>query len=213
MSFDCPLCLANRTTLKATVQGRDYFSCGVCSLVFMDPAQRLDAEAERQHYNTHENDPADPRYRAFLQPLATAVLDNIKAGDCGLDYGSGPGPALSVMFGEQGFSVNNYDPFFAPDTALLEQHYDFITCTETVEHFHSPATEFACLDSLLRPGGWLGIMTQWYTADTELADWHYLRDPTHVCFYHVDTLQWLAAHLGWQLLLAEDNVALLQKPA
>lgn len=105
-----------------------------------------------------------------------------------------------------------YDPFFAPDPAPLREHYDFITCTETVEHFFKPADEFARFDQLLRPGGWLGIMTQMRDETYRFETWHYVLDPTHVCFYHKRTLHWIAQKHGWQLEIPAKNIALFHKP-
>jgi hypothetical protein len=42
------------------------------------------------------------------------------------------------MLAEAGHAMALYDPFFRPDPAALERDYDFITCTETAEHFHHP---------------------------------------------------------------------------
>jgi taurine dioxygenase len=56
-----------------------------------------------------------------------------------------PGPALAAMLREAGHEVALYDPFFAPDPAPLAAIYDFVTCTETAEHFHDPRAEFARL--------------------------------------------------------------------
>ena len=64
------------------------------------------------------------------------------------------------MLEEQGYRMSLYDPFFAPSPDALERRYDFITCTETVEHFYQPGKEFRRLDRLLRSGGWLGVMTE-----------------------------------------------------
>ncbi|MEX2353228.1 MAG: class I SAM-dependent methyltransferase, partial [Gammaproteobacteria bacterium] len=131
-------------------------------------------------------------------------------GACGLDYGSGPGPTLSVMLEERGFVMRNYDPFFADDVDALAGEYDFIACTETVEHFHHPGREFQCFDRLLRPGGWLGIMTGMRDPGTDFADWYYVRDPTHVSFYQMQTMEWLAQHFNWILQSPGPNVVLFQ---
>ncbi|CAI8013909.1 Uncharacterized WD repeat-containing protein all2124 [Geodia barretti] len=61
------------------------------------------------------------------------------------------------MMREDGFKVNLYDPYFYPDVSVLDRQYDFVTCSETVEHLRSPMTEFKLLDSLLVPGGHLGL--------------------------------------------------------
>ena len=86
-----------------------------------------------------------------------------------------------------------------------------MTCTEVVEHLHQPAQVFQQLNSLIRPGGWLGVMTCFQTDDARFANWHYRRDPTHVVFYRQDTLRWLADHFGWQLEVPAKDIALFRK--
>jgi SAM-dependent methyltransferase len=178
----------------------------------MSPEDRLSREAEREHYGTHENDPADPGYRAFLSRLADPLAARLAPGAEGLDYGSGPGPTLSIMMEEKGFRTSLYDPFFAPDDAVLRRSYDFITCTETAEHFFSPAEELERLDRMLRPGGWLGVMTEALDDARDFATWRYARDPTHVCFYHRTTMEWIARHHGWKTESPGRNVFLFRKP-
>jgi hypothetical protein len=179
----------------------------------MAASHRLEHGSERARYETHDNDPSDQRYRAFLYRLFAPLIARLPAGAAGLDYGSGPGPTLSVMLAEAGFATSIYDPFFAPDGATLRRSYDFITCTETVEHFYSPAQEFERLDQMLRPGGWLGIMTEMREEDRVFSSWWYVRDPTHVCFYHADTMAWIAARYGWTMERPYRTVTLFHKPA
>jgi SAM-dependent methyltransferase len=209
----CPLCRSADVHPFAERRGSRYWRCGTCRLVFLDPAQRPDAEAERAHYGTHENDPDDPGYRAFLARLADPLAARLAPGAEGLDYGAGPGPALPRMLEARGFRVRVYDPFFAPDEDALRRTYDFIACSETAEHFHRPAAELARLDGLLRPGGWLGVMTEMLDDARDFATWRYARDPTHVCFYHADTLRWIADFYGWRMETPARNVVLFQKPA
>lgn len=191
---------------------RRYFLCSDCDLVWLCAEQRPTSEAELAHYGLHQNDPSDPHYRRFLDRLAAPLAKWLSPGACGLDYGSGPGPTLSVMLAERGFPTTIYDPFFAPDGSVLETTYDFITCSETAEHFFAPGEEFVRLDGLLRPGGLLGIMTGIREPGRDFATWHYVRDPTHVCFYSVETLHWLARRHGWSLQLPGRNVAIFRKP-
>ena len=128
-------------------------------------------------------------------------------------YGCGPGPALAAMLSERGFTTAAYDPIYAPNTELLQRRYDFITCTEVVEHFHDPAAEFARFDRLLRPGGWLGVMTCFQTDDARFAAWHYRRDPTHVVFYREATFRRIAQRFGWRCEIPCKDVVLMHKPA
>lgn len=178
---------------------------------FLDPAQRPARGVEHAQYRLHRNAVDDPGYRRFLQPLASAMLQRLPAAVDGLDFGCGPGPALAAMLRAAGHSVALYDPLFAPDPKVLEREYDFISCSEVVEHLHQPAVEFARLGQMLKPGGLLGIMTCFQTDDAAFAGWHYRRDPTHVVFYRSDTFAYLAHQHGWQYELPCPNVALLQK--
>ena len=207
----CPLCSGGDVVPLAHVHARDYFECETCGLSFMHPAQRPPAGVERARYETHENDPADAGYRAFLGRLFEPLVARLPPGARGLDYGSGPGPTLSIMLAEAGFPTRNYDPFFAPDADALGFVYDFVTCTETAEHFFDPAGEFDRLDALLAPGGWLGVMTTLRTDEPLFAEWWYARDPTHVCFYRAETMEWIARRHGWLLERPHANVALFRK--
>ena len=176
----------------------------------MRAADRPDAASERAIYLLHENDADDPGYRSFLERLAQPLLARLGAGARGLDYGCGPEPVLAAMLQERGFEMTAYDPFFAPNASALRQQYDFISCCEVAEHFHAPGAEFEKLAALLKPGAWLGVMTRWRDPAADFSRWHYVRDPTHVCFYHPGTLQWLAQRHGWQLHCPAPHVALFQ---
>lgn len=207
----CPVCRRDGTRAFAEVDDRRYWRCGHCEATFLDPAQRPTPSLERAEYLRHRNDLADPGYRAFLGRLAVPLRARLAPGAEGLDYGCGPGPALAAMLAEAGHSVSLYDPFFHPDEAALARRYDFISCTEVVEHFHHPAAEFARLDALLRPGGWLGVMTCFQTDDTRFARWHYRRDPTHVVFYREQTFRHLAGRHGWRCEVPAKDVVLMRK--
>lgn len=206
----CPLCAATAPHLH-TDRTRAYYHCPNCALIFTDPASHLDAQAEKAIYDQHENDPADTRYRQFLKRLATPLLEKLQPGMHGLDYGCGPGPTLSVMFEEAGMHMRNYDPIFAPDTSALAQHYDFVSCTEVVEHFYHPLRDWSRLTNLIKPGGWLGVMTSFVPPADEFANWHYKNDPTHVSFYAPRTIEWLAQRFDLHTESMADNVVLLRK--
>jgi len=209
----CPVCGQPDTRALVSVGARDYWRCPRCVCTFLDPAQRPSAEREQAEYRLHQNGAGDPGYRRHLMRLAAPLLARLQPGQRGLDYGCGPGPVLADLLHSAGHPMAVYDPFFAPDPAVLSSAYDFITCTEVAEHFHQPAAEFARLAGLLRPGGWLGLMTRLQTDDTRFAQWHYRRDPTHVVFYREATLHWLAAHHGWHCEVIGPDVALFQRPA
>jgi hypothetical protein len=168
----CPLC-HSPSAFFTSDRLRAYFECPTCAMVFVDPASRPDRAAERAEYDRHRNDPSDPGYRTFLSRLAAPLLERLTPGMEGLDFGSGPGPTLSVMLEQAGMHVTLYDPQYAPRSAVLERRYDFVTATEVVEHFHDPARDWARLASLLKPAGVLGVMTKQPLDRRRFEQWHY----------------------------------------
>lgn len=192
---------------------RQYFRCTSCDLIFADPDARLNQEEEKSIYGFHTNDPDDARYRDFLSQLSIPLLEKIRSGMHGLDFGSGPGPTLNLMLEEQGMTMSIYDIYYAPDHGQLERQYDFVTCSEVVEHFGEPGKSWPELVTLVQPGGWLGVMTWLFIKDSaeDFQRWGYKGDPTHVSFYTPSTMQWLAEHFELSLEIVSDRVMLFRK--
>lgn len=209
---DCPLCGGDAVVPFVQAHGRSYHECATCRLVYMAPGDRLGLAAEIAHYATHRNDPADAGYRRFLSRVADPLVEVLSPGSEGLDYGCGPGPTLSRMLRERGHRVECYDPVFNADESVLGRSYDFITCTETAEHFFRPHEEFDRLNRLLRPGGWLALMTELLSEEREFTQWRYARDPTHVCFYRRETLEWIGERYGWSPRFPHPTVVIFRKP-
>lgn len=191
---------------------RRYWRCTHCELVFVDPDALPSAAAEKREYDLHQNAADDPGYRRFLSQLADPLLERLPPAQQGLDFGCGPGPALAVLFEEQGHRVALYDPFYADRPEQLAQTYDFVCATEVIEHFHHPARDFSTLFGLLRPGGWLGLMTWMLTPERDFAGWPYIRDLTHVCFYGRSTFEFLARRHAAELQFLSERVILLRAP-
>ena len=211
----CPLCLPEGATLFFTSRQknleRDYFHCETCDLVFVPAEFHLDTDAARDRYLTHDNDPDNADYRRFLSRLWDELRPRLPEGARGLDYGAGPGPALAAMIEEDGYTASLYDPLFHSAETVLADTYDFITCTETVEHFVRPRVDFLRLHGMLVPGGWLGIMTDTLEDKAGFADWYYHRDPTHVAFYTRRTFRWIGEWLGLEVEFPRERVVLLRK--
>lgn len=207
----CPLCgLAAPAPFHTDAQ-RPYLRCARCMLVFVPGAHGLTPEAEKAVYDLHENDAGDPGYRRFLARLCDPLLERLPPGSIGLDFGCGPGPTLSGMLSERGHRVHLYDPFYHADDTVLDRTYDFITATEVVEHLRDPGRVFGELFGMLRPGGWLGIMTKLVTDREAFRRWHYIRDPTHICFFSRTTFGFLADRHGATHQFIEKDVVLMWK--
>jgi len=190
----------------------DYLRCDQCHATLLSAAHLPSHETQLQKYQQHQNDPHDARYREFLNRLASPLLAVLPPKQVGLDFGCGPGPALADMLAGAGHVMHLYDPFFFPDSAVLDQQFDFVTCTEVAEHFHQPHSEFTRLVALVKPGGLLALMTNFQNDDSRFADWHYRRDPTHVTFYKQETFDFIAADFGWTCEIPCKNVVFLRKP-
>ncbi len=207
----CPLCRHNSQEEYYHDQRRNYFVCLHCHLVFVPSAQYVSEAEEKAAYDHHQNSPADPGYRRFLGRLFFPLQDKLAPKSHGLDFGSGPGPTLSIMLEETGHTVTLYDHFYARNPVALQQSYDFITATEVVEHLHDPATILSQLWTLLRPEGYLGLMTKLVRDQEAFAKWHYKNDLTHVCFFSRSTFEWLAEQWHAKLEFFHNDVMLLRK--
>lgn len=187
---------------------RDYHLCKQCKLIFVPPVQRLSAEEELARYEMHQNDPNDPGYRKFLARMFKPLEKKLPDNSFGLDFGSGPGPTLHLMFEEAGHTMLIYDPFYADKPSVFKKNYDFITTTETAEHLYDPIKELDRLWSCLKPGGYLGVMTRRWTSIEKFKNWHYKNDDTHVCFFHEDTFWWLQDRWSAELEVYKRDVVI-----
>ncbi len=208
----CPLCCNPTTQFFYQDAYRAYHRCPNCALIFLARADLLPPSDEKSRYDLHENSPNDPGYRKFLRKLADPLLARLgPTPQHGLDFGSGPGPTLSIILQEHGHKMALYDPYFAPHPQVLETKYDFVTCTETIEHFYTPKVEWQMLVDLLKPGGWLGIMTKLIEDLDQFPHLHYIKDRTHVSFFSRSTFRFLARRDHLSVEFIGDNVVLLQK--
>ena len=207
----CPLCRHTKTGPFHRDDKRSYLLCQNCTLVFVPEHSRLSREEEKAIYDLHENRVDDAGYRRFLSRLSTPLLERLDRSSRGLDFGCGPGPALKVLAEEHGHKVDLYDPYYFDDRAVFRNRYDFITATEVVEHLRRPGRDFDSLFRLLKPGGWLGIMTKLVRNREAFGSWHYIRDPTHICFYSRSTFEHIARYFRADLNFVGNDVILLRK--
>jgi hypothetical protein len=198
MKFTVRCCLCdNRAELFFKTPDKEYYRCGRCSAIFLAPEYHVSREDEKIRYEQHNNDVEDPRYHKFVEPIVGSILKGFNTHHCGLDFGAGTGPVIAKILREKGYPVELYDPFFWDNPELLERKYDFIVCCEVIEHFRRPAKEFRLLRSLLGPNGKLFCMTELYSETIDFKKWYYKNDPTHVFFYHLDTLAWIRSFFGF----------------
>lgn len=213
--MNCPICCSKSNNIlfksRESQGGREFIECDLCGLVFVESSNFLNSVEEKKRYLTHNNNPNDEGYRFFLRPVLDVVTEVVDKTAIGLDYGAGPGPALAQMFQENGFFINIYDPFFAPDKTVLDNKYGFVVSTEVVEHFYNPLAEFIKLKSLLQESGYLCIMTSMVDECGDFSKWYYHQDETHVMFYAKKTMLFLADKLDLEVSFPRRNVTLFRK--
>jgi len=205
----CPLCQHDHIEFYSA-DTRSYWQCANCQLVFVGSAEHLTEADEKARYDHHNNDPDDPRYRAFLNRLVEPLSGRLPPDSEGLDFGCGPGPTVSVMLEALGHKVACFDKYYANTPSLLMQQYDFVTSTEVLEHLREPGKELQRLISMLKPAGFLGVMTKLLPPTEQFANWHYKKDPTHICFYAESTFEWIAAQWDLSLEIIANDVVILR---
>ena len=207
----CPLCKSNQEESFYTDSYREYLKCSNCDFVFVPKIYHLSEEDERARYDTHNNDPMDDRYRNFLSQLLNPLQEKISKGASGLDFGSGPGPTLSLMLEDFGHNVDLYDKFYAKNDVVFEKKFDFITASEVVEHLRHPMVELNRLMGLLKSNGILAIMTQILTPQVDFNQWYYKNDPSHIGFFSEKTLNYLAKKWQSELYVISERVVIIKK--
>lgn len=207
----CPLCADKNTSHYFQDTIRDYWQCVNCNLVFVDHSQHVNETDEKLRYDQHQNSINDEGYCAFLGHLLEPLSERLPESAEGLDFGCGPGPTLSLLLEQKGYRVDCYDKYYLPDEKLLTKQYDFITSTEVLEHLREPRLTIDRLNSCLKPGAYLGIMTQLLPEFEQFSKWHYKKDQTHICFYSDVTFKWIAKRWNLELEILSRDVIILRR--
>ena len=207
----CSLCQSDKTSHFHKEESRQFLICLNCAYVFVPKIYQLSEDEEKLRYDTHNNDPKDIRYRQFLSQLSEPLLKKISDNSIGLDFGSGPGPTLSLMLEDYGHQVALFDKFYAKDTSVFNRKYDFITATEVIEHLSNPLTEISRLIKCLNDGGYLAVMSQILTSKINFSNWYYKNDPSHIGFFSKKTLSYLASNFDLEVEFISERVIFFRK--
>ncbi len=206
----CKLCKSTDVqSISPPKDNRTYFLCNHCKLIFVSPEFFPSRIAEINRYLEHENAINNQGYVDFLnrviQPAVTYLTHDMTC----LDYGCGHTPVLSELLRQQGFTCYNYDPLFGFEHPFNQ--YDLIFATESFEHFFDPAKELNTLCRLLKPKGYLAIMTEQWESIDRFNAWYYKRDHTHVSFYHMETMEYICQSFGFEVVHKDKNRVIILK--
>ncbi|GAB4024865.1 MAG: class I SAM-dependent methyltransferase [Bdellovibrio sp.] len=202
----CPLCHFNLNEPRLLNAGVSLFQCSQCYLAFKNSNDFPDQTVERNHYLNHNNSLEDERYLSYLDKSISAVKSEIKFDKSILDYGCGPVKGIEYIL--KNFNVYSYDPIFYPDHSFKKKKFDLIFINEVAEHFQDPFQEFILLNELLNTNGTIIMRTELLQ---EKKDWPYSKDPTHVVFYTLKTLDFLCHQFDFELDVFSDKIFLMRK--
>lgn len=200
--MNCPLCHSLLTNRK----NAQFYDCSTCFALVKDTCFYLSPEEEKKHYEKHNNDVNDSGYQKFVAPVTQFVLQNQKASDKGLDFGSGTGPVVSKILTDNQFSITQYDLYFEAIEERLQTKYDYIVCSEVWEHFQQPDKELIQLRKMLHENGRLIVMTLLYSDEINFETWHYRLDLTHVFIYRKETMEFIAEKFNLELEFISERL-------
>lgn len=207
----CLLCHHTDVSVYYKSKKASFYECSSCQVVFRNPEELLALEAEKQRYLLHNEDASDIGYRASVLPLVNTINKQFPLSAKGLDYGAGTSAIVAKMLTEKGFQMQLWDPFFHPNTNVFDQTYSFISCSETIEHFHHPLQEFQRMYDALEPKGILFCKTELLPEKEKFKDWYYKNDITHVSFFSKASLEWVQKQIGFTTLAIYGNVIVFGK--
>lgn len=209
----CLLCNSSALATQKLRDGSLYHHCHDCRYCFQDPSQWPSLLEEIRHYQTHNNDPRDPRYCAYLRQSSQLLIDHKSAQQQRLlDYGCGPQATMPFVWGDEFKQIDAYDPLFYPDRSQLATHYDAITCIEAIEHFFRITESLQDVDRLCNAGSLILFRSEFYEESKDLESWWYRRDPTHIGFLQEQSWDYIAQKFTWKIIAkSQGRVILFQK--
>ena len=207
--MSCPLCHSSEVVDYHQDKKRPYLQCTNCHLIFVPQSHHLTSELEKAEYDKHENKVDDEGYLKFLSRMATPILERVDQQSSGIDIGCGPAPALAQLLERHEHKMALYDLYYFNDDSVLKQQYDFVTCTEVIEHIAKPDEFIEQLCRLTKENGIIGLMTKLVIDQERFKSWHYKNDPTHICFYSKQTFEFIGKQYQLSVEFIGSDVILL----
>jgi hypothetical protein len=203
---NCVLCFhpLPGESLRYPNDQRTYLECKVCALMQVPEKYFPSPDEEKKRYLHHVSDAGSDGHICFIKKALSPARPFLTTDSKCLDYGCGPKPVLQDLLAEDGIYCDSYDPYFFPQLSGTDR-YDHIFCLETAEHFFDPHKECTLLNAMLKPGGHITFMSEWYTRAEDMKDWYYKRDFTHVIFFHHQTWDYIGKTFAWRTVYSDHQ--------
>ncbi len=207
MSKPCKICGRKTHEIFQMKFKIKYHYCDYCGFISKDENDFITRDEELKIYNNHNNSIEDPRYVAFFKRFLDKAVLRFCNGKKGLDFGSGPSPVLSMILErDYGFSMDNYDLYYSPETIYEGRTYDLITSTEVIEHIPNPLEYFSIFKRCMKKDSILSIMTLFHPENKrEFLNWYYMRDMSHISFFTPQTMKVIAELVGMKIIYTDNT--------
>lgn len=211
---NCKICNSTTTLLKDEKTLKSYHKCSTCRYIFLDESFYVDENREKRHYDKHHNNLESLGYVKMFEDLVDEfVLGLSPPIKQALDFGCGEGEVLPIVLERNEISCDRYDIFYFPKKIYENKKYDLIVSTEVFEHLQNPLEVFKKLLLHVEDNGYLLLMSGFHpNYDSEFLKWWYIRDITHIGFFHLDTFKYLEKELNLKIVKHNDkNIIMFQK--
>jgi len=207
----CTIC--NNTTTPIDSGKKRYYRCQNCDFIFLDHSQILDSKTEKIRYLFHNNTIENLGYVKMFEKFFDKIFPLMAKVKTILDFGCGPGPVMAELLKRKGYEVFLYDIYFNDIKQNLENEYDLIISTEVFEHLKDPKRVMQQLVKIIKPNGYLALMTRFHPEDSEkFKSWYYKADETHIGFFTPQTFKYLANEFNLKILYHDGyDTVLMQK--
>ena len=194
------ICFCKSEMEIITINKNDFYRCPNCH--YLKKINTVSLEKEKARYDMHV---VDSGYEQYMK----GVYDEIKPyinGDC-IDYGCGKKHILADIICENGLNCDYYDYFYFKE--LNFKKYDTIILIEVFEHINDLLGLFSKLNSMLKSSGRIIIKTK--VIPTEIDNWWYLRDVTHVSFVDELSMKKLCDNFNMSSKLIDGSFFVIER--
>ncbi len=218
-------CIVCSTKVDKKIAELDHYSilkCPECSLRFLDPMPS--AECLTEFYSSHENfshyaKVADRKLRSGSAKIKRLMKYNRGRTfiDIGCSTGANVEAARRLGFDATGidlcqesinFAQKNFPAakFKLGTVESLDEKFDFVFCTEVLEHVTKPHEFIESIAQIMNSGAILYMTTPdagHFRVPRDFARWKHVHAPDHLAYYQLPTIKRLLEGHGIKLIKSQ----------